>query len=801
MSRMVCGRCGQKTGDKSNYCPRCRWTLFSDAAEHVEVAKAGLIQLELPRGMGGFLEKRRHESHRSHLTRDIRHAVDDRLEWLEKQLEQNPQNWELQRALGEISMIDRHWQRANAHLAHAHELNPHDLETAINYAIVLANRGQWPNAIEILQAARKQHPDQPLVLINLALIALQARRGECVLEAVDALETLWWHDPNLAVEYHDDALTARGLALLLQDRPREARAALEAAARHTVVKPAPPPDDTQSDGLRESEGIQVVPPVRDDGAEAGEAEAGEAASEDHSPHSKEEMVEFDEQSVNADLLNNLAIAEAALGQTDKAVARLLAALRLDPAHSRVQNNLGVLAYQQGRLDIAKQYLDMAHQIDEGAASPEPGLINNYGVVLSARGDLDSGLEQFQHAGAHERAEFEVFYNLGRAYIEFGKPDKGVEHLRRAFALDPSHSDVHVVLGAAYLLRGQPNLLTEALKHLKRALHIQAQHRIALSDMAIALIEVENEEAAAKLLKQTLKIFPKSAEALFLVALLTMDEGGKECWAAAGGQFLHTLDLRPDLTVCLYNAALCQYLMGFQDTAAKQLQVVTQRDPSFAPAYYLIGVGHAIAKRFDEALAAWQKALVFEPDNPDLQANMGYIHYQRQQWQRAIKCYMAAHRIVPGDPGVLAQLGLCFARAGMHNQAIAAFHQSLTIESHAPVTHSNLGLAYYLQKQVENAMEHWRIVSQLDREYAEKRDEEQHRTFDDSLISLRPLHWRQRVVRMAPALPRPHTRLLPGFNAVAFRPALSDALAIKVADQRRDLEQTERRLAWLNVHLK
>lgn len=825
---MACGRCGHKTGKDSNYCPRCRWTLFSQASEHSAVSDAARIRLETPRGMGSFLEKRRHESHHAHLSRTIHHAVEARLKQLEKQLEANPQNGELQRALGEFSMIERHWERANAHLAHAHQLNPHSLETTLNYAIVLANRGQWPAAIDVLQTARKEHGEQPLLLINLALIALQARRADCVLEAVDALEHMWWDDSNVAVQFHDDAMTARGLALLLQNKPREARAALEAAARHTVIKAPPaealPVEADQSTWVRHND-----VPSPDHEAAASSAGVAEDSSSgqtdghanhhahhheethdhahnhdhthDHAPHSQEERVEFDEQSVSADLLNNLAIAEEALGQTDKAVARLMAALRLDPSNSRVQNNLGVLAYQQGRLDIAQKYLDMAHQIDEGAACPDPALINNYGVMLSARGDVDAGLEQFQHAGAHERAEFEVFYNLGRAYIEFGKPDKGVEFLRRAFALDPNHADVHTVLGAAYLLRGQPNLLAEALKHLKRALQLQAQHRVALCDLALTLIETENEEAAAKILSQTLKQFPRSVEALFLVGLLTINEGGKENWAAAGSQFLQTLEVRPDLTACLYNAALCQHLMGLQEASAKQLQAVTQRDPSFAPAYYLLGVGHAVAKRFDEALDSWQKALVFEPNNPDLQANMGCIHYHRQQWDRAIKCYMAAHRLVPTEAEFLSQLGLCFARAGMHTQAIAAFNQSLAIKAHSPITHSNLGLAYYLEKRVENAMAHWRIVSQLDRAYAEKRDEEEHRTFDDSLMALRPLNWRQRVVRMAPALPPPHTRLLPGFNATALRPAFADAQLTKLAEQRRDLEQTDRRLAWLNAHVK
>jgi tetratricopeptide (TPR) repeat protein len=768
-------------------------------------AGGAVVQLELPRGMGGFLEKRRLESHRSHLERSLRHTIDDRIERVEQNVKAEPNNFRAQRELGQLTLLERNWQRAHAHLKRAYELNPDDFETQVDYALVLAERGQLQPAIEILTGTRQMYPHNPLVLLNIAIIGLRARRPKVTLEATEELETLCRQNPELSREYHDVMHTARGLAMLLQEEPAQARTLLEIAAHRSGGKlPAATPQTAGAVPVTMGgESDQGETPAMSYNAGAdGRAPADDELAENAAPvPSAEELSEWETQSANADLLNNLAIAEAACGDYDKAVSRLMAALRMEPSNGRVLNNLGVLAYQQGRYEVAQKYLDIARQIDEFLEQPDPSILNNYGVMLSVRGDIDGGMEQFQNAGHHERAEFEVLYNLGRAYIEHGKPDKGVEFLRRAFAINPSHADVHVVLGAAYLLRGQQNLLPEALKHLKRSLQIDAQHRTALADLAMTLIAIENEEAAARILGQTLKNFPKSVEALFLAALLTMDEGDKEHWAAAGGQFLHTMDLRPEMMACLYNAALCQYLMGFQDSAAKQLQVVTERDPSFAPAYFLIGVGHAVGKRFDEALLAWQKAVKYEPDNPDLQANMGYIYYRRKQWDLAIKSFMAAHRLEPSDPDLLAALGIAFARAGMHNQAITAFHQSLNLRPQSPVTHSNLGLAYYLEKQVEKAMEHWRVVSQLDRDYADKRNEEQYRQFDDTQVSMRPLNWRKRTVKLAPALPLPHTRLLPGYNAETLQPLFTDESIQKLADQQRDLEQTTRRLGWMNVHVK
>ncbi len=133
------------------------------------------------------------------------------------------------------------------------------------------------------------------------------------------------------------------------------------------------------------------------------------------------------------------------------------------------------------------------------------------------------------------------------------------------------------------------------------------------------------------------------------------------------------------------------------------------------------------------------------------------------------------------------------------RAIASFQSSLQLQPLVPVTHSNLGLAFYFVQQVERAVEQWRIVSRLDPGYARRREEEQYQNFDETQVTLRPLNWRERVVRMAPMLPRPHMRLVPGYNARAFRPVFSDPKMREIAHMRLDLEYSTRMLGWMSSH--
>lgn len=805
MSGILCGRCGNRTAPNSTYCPHCRWTLFVDAPEN-DANSVPVIDVELRRGNTGFLAKRRQESHRVHLDKNYRAAIDGRTAEFEAQLESDPSDLNAMRMLGVLALIDHSFERANALLERAHEINPNDLEVKVNYGIALAQRGQFQPAIDVLQDARKQWPNLPLVVFNLLLVALQAHRPQIALEAADALERMWLANPAIAPDYHDETMTARGLALLEMGRPTEARAALDAAARHMVsgmpqsARMAPVPAAaavTAAGGGAAGGGAPPGPEDDPDNAIQLVEGQGEDNGYFDTPVS-EDGAQIEGKGAEADLLNNLALAEVAAGDIERAINRLAAALRIEPGHARVRNNLGVLAYQQGQLQLALKYLSSARQIEDAMEQPEVATINNMGVVYSILGRLDESMEHFERAGKSDHAEFEVFYNLGRAYIEHGRPEEGVQYLRNAFAINPTHTDLHTVLGAAYLLRGKAALLPEALKHLKRALQINARHRVALADLAMTMLEMGDQTTAVQIIRQALKINTQSPETTFLAALITMQHGDEHHWAQASLQFGSVLDTRPDLISSLYNASLCQYLMGFRDTAAQQLEEVTGRDASFAPAYYMIGVGHAVAERYNEALLAWQKAVAYEPGNPDLQANMAFVYYTRADYKKAIKCYMQAHHLIPNNAQILAALGLCFARDNNLNQAIAAFEHSLRLDPHSPVTHSNLGLAHYMHKNVEQAVEHWRIVSQLDSGYASRRGEEQQKNYDDSIVSLAPLNWKARIVKMAPFLPRPHTKLMPGYNAKAYRPAMSDPSLEQFRELRKELEHAERINAWMHL---
>ena len=721
-------------------------------------------------------------------------------------------------------------ERGLAHLQRAHALEPDNRDVRVNLAIAYAQRGQLQPALAMLSETRTLFPNDADLLLNLALVALQARRPHVTHEATMALEKLWERNNSLIPAFYENTLTARGLALLQMQKPDEALITLKAAAHHEHATHL---DATSSTRSADARAVNGGVPESDEEIAAKFAIIAEGPQTD-------EFVQSGGFTTGADFLNNLALAEAELGEFDRAQAHLNTAVRVEPANARVDSNLGVLAFQRGDTAMAFKYLDIARQIEEGSTQSEPSTRNHMGVVLSSLGRTDEAWREFGLAGGHEHADFEVWYNLGRAYVESGKPERGVSYLRKAFALDQHHPDVHCLLAASYLLRQRPDngLVDEAIKHFRRALQLNGKHLPSLLGLAMACEQAENFQGAQVVMAQAVKLYPHSAPVLFLRALFTMKlDDDPEHIARAGTHFAQARASQTDLVACEYNSALCQYVMGMQDSASLQLEDVVRQDPSFTPAYYLIGVGHAKAERYDKALAAWQTAVQQEPSNVDLHSDMGFVFYQQKEWQNSINSFHRAAQLAPQDADILASLGLCCGRAAgamreerkarddkrsnsliktpsaatqardaeearvinsLLLRSVGAFQQSLQINARNPITHSNLGLSLYFQNEVEKAVDQWRVVSRLDARYAEKREDEQYRNFDDSQMQLRPVRWRELLVGMSPLLPASHTRLVPGYNARAFRPALPDAELQKLHTLRRQLEHTTRLQSWMNA---
>ena len=131
------------------------------------------------------------------------------------------------------------------------------------------------------------------------------------------------------------------------------------------------------------------------------------------------------------------------------------------------------------------------------------------------------------------------------------------------------------------------------------------------------------------------------------------------------------------------------------------------------AWLLRRMGHV-----DEALPLLQKALVLEPERPELHNDMGVLFQDREDFAKAITFHKRALRFKPNFTPALINIGVAQKRLGRIEEAIQAYQAALEIDANLPEAHNNLGNLYRIQGRHAEALQHIQRALQLRPDYAD-----------------------------------------------------------------------------------
>jgi len=142
--------------------------------------------------------------------------------------------------------------------------------------------------------------------------------------------------------------------------------------------------------------------------------------------------------------------------------------------------------------------------------------------------------------------------------------------------------------------------------------------------------------------------------------------------------METLHRREEARVP-YNAGLDAAARGsFLDAAARFREAVTM-DPSFAEAYYNLGVTYQRVRGHERAADALREAVERRPDNADYRYALGTSYYHLGRYGDARRAFEAALRIQPGHLEAQYSLALSLEKLGEKARARRAWEQYLTLD--------------------------------------------------------------------------------------------------------------------------
>jgi predicted O-linked N-acetylglucosamine transferase (SPINDLY family) len=325
----------------------------------------------------------------------------------------------------------------------------------------------------------------------------------------------------------------------------------------------------------------------------------------------------------------LALEHHQAGRLADAEALYRQILAAQPAHFDALQNMGVLACQVGRQDVAVDWLRRAIAVQPANAAAH----SNLGEACRELGRLDEAEAHYRRALEMNPDYPEAHNNLGNVLCEKDRTEEAIAACRRALALRPDFSDAHNNLGIALMQRGA---LEEAIASCRRALELQPAFADASVNLGTALCKAGRFEEAASAYREALRMRPAHADAYNNLSIALFNLGQLDESAAAIGR---ALEIQPDFAEAYGNLSASLLRQGLVDESV----AASRRSLELCPDHALTRSGLIYAlhlhpdadpatiareqQQWDKIIAAPLKSFFRPHDNhpdPDRKLRIGYV---------------------------------------------------------------------------------------------------------------------------------------------------------------------------------
>lgn len=370
----------------------------------------------------------------------------------------------------------------------------------------------------------------------------------------------------------------------------------------------------------------------------------------------------------------LAVRSHREGAVAEAETLYRAILAFRPDHADSLHGLGVLAHQFGRSDLAAQWIEQAL-----AQRSDPTFHNNHALVLLA---LD-------------------------------RPHQAFVAVTRALELRFVYPEAQNALGGIQLKLG---LRREAIDSYRKAVKWRADYADAHANLARALLENAEFDAARAACEQALTLNPTCAEAHNTLGNILRSRGDFE---EAKQSFDRAIQLRPDYAEAFNNLAVLLLAMKRAEEALAAARRALVCRPDLPAAYATYGSILFAEGRLDEAVPYFNQALQLDPKYLESYNNLGAALLQLDRTDEAIAAYERAIALSEEEARASSHFNLATELLGRFSaeKAVASFGKALAANPNFAAAQNNLGVALQNLGKRDEALEAYGRVIEIDPQYA------------------------------------------------------------------------------------
>jgi TolB-like protein/DNA-binding winged helix-turn-helix (wHTH) protein/lipoprotein NlpI len=162
-------------------------------------------------------------------------------------------------------------------------------------------------------------------------------------------------------------------------------------------------------------------------------------------------------------------------------------------------------------------------------------------------------------------------------------------------------------------------------------------------------------------------------------------------------------------------------------AIEQFEEALRLDPAYAPALAGLADSYALYGSYGWTLAGgrpWERALAAAEKALDLDEFLADAHTSRARialnynldWKSAGEGYRRALDLNPGYANAHHWYGYYLMLSGRLKEAEAEMRRALELDPLSPIINANIGMCFYVARQYDAAIAHWRKVLEMHRNY-------------------------------------------------------------------------------------
>ena len=141
--------------------------------------------------------------------------------------------------------------------------------------------------------------------------------------------------------------------------------------------------------------------------------------------------------------------------------------------------------------------------------------------------------------------------------------------------------------------------------------------------------------------------------------------------------------------------------------------VTSSDSDIPAAYYGLGLAYTGLEKFEDAIAAYQRAIASAPDWAYTHAALGSAYANTHRYAEALNAYKVAVALDANDEMIHHQIGNVYSKRGEHAAATRHQLRAIAIAPEFAAAHYQLGLLYAHEKRWTAAISAYRAAYQND----------------------------------------------------------------------------------------